>query len=101
MKVKINVTAQRYENYNVDANGFGEVPYWKPKGGMQFVIEDIDVDIVMYADNDKVVEAIQHQLNEQSSIAEKFEYLDHDVIFSEAKIAGVDFSESLSQLMNL
>ena len=97
MNVKISVNAQRYENY-----GFHEGrEYWKPKGGMLFTIEDIDADIVMYADNKKVVEAIQRQLELRSSDLEKFEYIDHEVIFSEAKIAGVDFSDSLTQLMNL
>ena len=97
MNVKINVTAQLYENY-----GFHEGrEYWKPKGGMLFTIEDIDSDVVMYADNKKVVEAIQRQLELRSSDLEKFEYIDHEVIFSEAIIAGVDFSDSLTQLMNL
>lgn len=97
MNVKISVNTQRYENY-----GFHEGrEYWKPKGGMLFTIEDIDSDIVMYADNKKVVEAIQRQLELRSSDLEKFEYIDHEVIFSEAKIAGVDFSDSLSKLMNL
>ena len=97
MNVKISVNTQRYENY-----GFHEGrEYWKPKGGMLFTIEDIDADIVMYADNKKVVEAIQRQLELRSSDLEKFEYIDHEVIFSEAKIAGVDFSDSLTQLMNL
>ena len=97
MNVKISVNTQRYENY-----GFHEGrEYWKPKGGMLFTIEDIDSDVVMYADNKKVVEAIQRQLELRSSDLEKFEYIDHEVIFSEAKIAGVDFSDSLSKLMNL
>ena len=97
MNVKISVNTQRYENY-----GFHEGrEYWKPKGGMLFTIEDIDSDVVMYADNKKVVEAIQRQLELRSSDLEKFEYIDHEVIFSEAKIAGVDFSDSLTQLMNL
>ena len=97
MNVKINVTAQRYENY-----GFHEGrEYWKPKGGTLFTIDGVDADLVSYADNKKVVQAIQRQLNERSNDLEKFEYIDHEVIFSEAKIAGVDFSDSLSKLMNL
>jgi hypothetical protein len=97
MNVKINVTAQRYENY-----GFHEGRvHWKPKGGTLFNIDGVDVDLVSYADHKKVVEAIQIQLDKMSNDLEKFEYIDHEVIFSEAKIAGVDFSDSLTQLMNL
>ena len=101
MKVKINVTAQVYENYNVDADGFGDVPHWKPKGGMQFVIEGVDVDDVMYADKEQLIAAIKDQLKQQSNIAEKFEYIDHEVIFQEAIIAGADFSDSLNKLWSL
>ena len=98
MKVKINVTAQRYENY-----GFHEGrERWKPKGGTLFVIEDVDRDdITFWAWEEQIVVAIKEQLEANSNDLEKFEYIDHEVIFSEAKIAGVDFSDSLSKLMNL
>ena len=97
MKVKINVNAQRYENY-----GFHEGrEHWKPKGGTLFVIEDVDMDQVTYSWEEQIVAAIKEQLEANSNDLERFEYIDHEVIFSEAKIAGVDFSDSLSKLMNL
>ena len=97
MKVKINVNAQRYENY-----GFHEGrEYWKPKGGTLFVIEDVDMDQVTFSWEEQIVAAIKEQLEANSNDLERFEYIDHEVIFSEAKIAGVDFSDSLSKLMNL
>ena len=97
MNVKISVNAQRYENY-----GFHEGrEYWKPKGGTLFVIEDVDMDQVTYSWEEQIVAAIKEQLKANSSDLEKFEYIDHEVIFSEAKIDGVDFSNSLTQLMNL
>lgn len=97
MKVKINVNAQRYENY-----GFHEGrEHWKPKGGTLFVIEDVDMDEVTYSWEEQIVAAIKDQLTQYSNDIVKFQYIDHDVIFSEAKIAGVDFSDSLSKLMNL
>ena len=97
MNVKINVNAQRYENY-----GFHEGrEAWKPKGGTLFVIEDVDMDQVTYSWEEQIVAAIKEQLKANSNDLEKFEYIDHEVIFSEAKIAGVDFSDSLTQLMNL
>ena len=97
MKVKINVNTQRYENY-----GFHEDrEHWKPKGGVMFVIEDVDMDEVAFSWEEQIVAAIKEQLDANSNDLEKFEYIDHEVIFSEAKIAGVDFSDSLSKLMNL
>ena len=32
-KIKIIIQSQYWENYNVGPDGFGDVPYWKPKGG--------------------------------------------------------------------
>ena len=97
MKVTVRVNAQRYENY-----GFHEGrEHWKPKGGTLFVIEDVDMDEVTYSWEEQIVAAIKEQLDANSNDLEKFEYIDHEVIFSEAKIAGVDFSDSLSKLMNL
>jgi len=97
MNVKITLNAQRYENY-----GFNEGrEYWKPKGGTFFTVEDVDVDLVMYADNEAIKEALIEQLENWSTDMEKYEYLSHEIVFSEAKIAGADFSESLSKLMNL
>lgn len=97
MNAKINVNTQRYENY-----GFHEGrEFWKPKGGMMFVIEDVDMDEVTYSWEEQIVAAIKAQLEANSNDLERFEYIDHQVVFSEAKIAGVDFSDSLTQLMNL
>jgi len=97
MNVKISVNAQRYENY-----GFHEGrEYWKPKGGTHFSVEDVDADMVMYADNDVIKGGLIEQLEHMSNDLEKFEYVGHEIIFSEAKIAGADFSDSLSKLMNL
>lgn len=97
MNTKINVNTQRYENY-----GFHEGrEHWKPKGGTLFVIEDVDIDDVTFSWEEQIVAAIKEQLDAKSNDLERFEYIDHQVIFSEAKIAGVDFSDSLSKLMNL
>jgi|SRR5210317_1497032 hypothetical protein len=82
MKSNLLVHCQYYENYNVDANGFGEVPHWKPKGGHTFTMP-IDSDIMMYADEDKVIQAITNLVESQNSIAEKFEYREHELVISE------------------
>ena len=59
------------------------------------------MDEVAYSWEEQIVAAIKEQLEANSNDLERFEYIDYEVIFSEAKIAGVDFSDSLSKLMNL
>ena len=97
MKVTVRVNAQRYENY-----GFHEGrEYWKPKGGTYFTVEDVDSDVVDYADKNLIKEALIEQLESFSNDLERYEYIDHELVFSEMKIAGVDFSDAVSKLMNL
>ena len=82
MKSNLLVHCQYFENYNVDINGFGEVPHWKPKGGHTFQMP-IDSDIMMYADEDKIIQAIENLVESQNSIAERFEYREHELVISE------------------
>jgi len=87
MKSTVLVHTQYHENYNVGPEGFGATPHWKPKGGHTFSIE-MDVDILMYADN---VEQIFAQLVErQSTIAEKFEYISHEIQWQEPTVLGTE-----------
>jgi len=82
MKSNLLVHCQYFENYNVDINGFGEVPHWKPKGGHTFKMP-VDSDTVFYADEDKLIQAITNLVESQNSIAEKFEYREHELVISE------------------
>ena len=87
MQVKIKVQAQYFENYNVDAEGgfnnYGDKkPLWKPKGGQEFIFP-VDSDWAMYVDRDEMVEAIDQMLANQSNVACKYEYREHDVSFSD------------------
>ena len=82
MKANLLVHCQYYENYNVDANGFGEIPHWKPKGGHTFTMP-VDSDTVFYADEDKLIQAIKNLVESQNSIAAKFEYVEHELVTSE------------------
>ena len=76
--INLIINCQYYENYNVGPNGFGEVPYWKPKGGFQFKMP-VDSDTVCYADNDVIVQAIKNLVEKQNTIAELFEYDSYEV----------------------
>ena len=87
MKVKVVVNCQYYENYNVGPDGFGEVPYWKPKGGHTFEMP-IDSDVVFYADTEVVVQAIKNMVEKQNSIAEKFEYREHEFVSVEPSVVN-------------
>lgn len=85
MKVKVVVNCQYYENYNVGPDGFGEVPYWKPKGGHIFEMP-IDSDVVMYCDDEVLVGAINNLVEKQNTIAVKFEVIDYDVVFTKPEV---------------
>ena len=85
MKVKVVANCQYYENYNVGPDGFGEVPYWKPKGGHIFEMP-IDSDVVMYCDDEVLVGAINNLVEKQNTIAVKFEVIDYDVVFTKPEV---------------
>lgn len=87
MDSKLLVHCQYYENYNVGPEGFGEVPYWKPKGGHTFQMP-IDSDTVFYADSDILLQAIKNLVESQNSIAEKFEYVEHELACSEPTLVN-------------
>ena len=87
MEGKVLVHCQYYENYNVGPNGFGEVPYWKPKGGHTFEMP-IDSDVVFYADTEVVLQAIKDMVEKQNSIAEKFEYREHEFVSVEPSVVN-------------
>ena len=72
---KLIIHAQYYENYS-DTN----TPYWKPKGGHEFVINGFDPDDLFY-DEENVVNAIKSLVAKQSTDYEKFEYISHELKF--------------------
>ena len=85
MNVTLLVHTQYLENYNVGPEGFGATPHWKPKGGHTFSMQ-IDSDILLYSDD---TEAILTKMVEQhNSIAEKFEYIDHEIQWQEPTNLG-------------
>ena len=99
MDTTIRITAQFYENYNVGPNGvntYGDgQPHWKPKGGREFIIK-ADSDTIIYADN--VEEILTKMVADQSNDYEKFEYLDHEVIFFEpTELSSEDFESKVNE----
>jgi hypothetical protein len=80
MNCNVLVSAQYYENYS-DTN----IPYWKPKGGMDFSFP-IDSDLVMYAPDSVLENALIKMVEEQSNGYARYEYRSHEVKFSEPKV---------------
>lgn len=83
---KLTIQTQYYENYNVGPEGFNHygdgLPHWKPKGGHEFVIPDFDSDFLFY-DEEGVVEALKALIAKQETVAERFEYISHELSFGE------------------
>jgi hypothetical protein len=80
MNVNVLVSAQYYENYSDTAT-----PYWKPKGGMDFVFP-VDSDLVMYAPQGALESALGRLVDAQSNGGCRYEYLSHEVKFFEPKV---------------
>lgn len=84
--MKVLVHCQYYENYNVGPDGFNTYgdgkPHWKPKGGHTFEMP-INSDVIMYADDVVVIQSIKDLVARQNSIAERFEYSEHELVFHE------------------
>jgi hypothetical protein len=90
MKANLLVHCQYYENYNVDINGFGDTPHWKPKGGHTFKMP-VDSDTVFYADKELLIQSIKNLVKSQNSVAERFEYREHELVISEPTLVeGLD-----------
>ena len=70
----ITIDTQYYENY-----GFHEgTTHWKPKGGHKFTME-VSSDVAIWTDDMKG--KLSKIVEKQSNDMEKFEYIDHEVIF--------------------
>ena len=81
MQANLLVHCQYYENYNMD----GGVPHWKAKGGHTFKVP-VNSDTVFYADEEILKDAIQNLVESQNTIAEKFEYIEHELVTSEPTV---------------
>ena len=62
-KADIRVKVQVQENYNWAQGGD---PYWEMKGEIEFLIPQVDVEAVVYADTGVVESVIQSMLDDKS-----------------------------------
>ena len=93
MLSKINLLAQRFENYNVGPEGLGEVPYWKPKGGHVFEVK-VNFDWLMYADSEDRDKIFASIIDAESNDYEKFEYVEFELAPEVSKISTKDFNRA-------
>jgi len=77
---KLLITTQVYENYGAhDWNGEGECPqYWKPKGGSDYVVKNINVNKIT-----ETVMGVRGQI-EQDNDAFRESIIDFEVVADDA-----------------
>ena len=83
MKSKVIIDCQYKENYGAhDWDGTGACPnHWKMKGGFQFSVE-MDADLLLY-DKENCIKVFKQMLETESTDYEAFEYIDHEIQWSE------------------
>ena len=89
MEVTIRISAQYYENYSDT-----DTPYWKPKGGHEFTIK-ADADTIFYTYDSNLKEILSKMVADESDSHNKYEYIDHEVIFFEPTELSNDKFEKL------
>ena len=94
MKVNVLVNCQYFENYNVGPDGFNTfgdgLPHWKPKGGYQFLMP-VESDTIMYTEPWELEDAIKVLIEKENDVANRFQYIDHEIQWTEPKtIEGLD-----------
>jgi hypothetical protein len=94
MTVTVRVLAQYFENYGFADGNVGENAYWKPKGRHEFILEDVNSDLVMYAYDLQAV--LKRLVESQSDDLNRFEYREHEVIFHEpTKLNANELEEAI------
>ena len=89
MDVTIRISAQYYENYSDT-----DTPYWKPKGWHEFTIK-ADADTIFYTYDSNLKEILSKMVADESDSHNKYEYIDHEVIFFEPTELSNDKFEKL------
>ena len=87
MNVQIRITAQVQENYqHNDTN----IPYWKMKGGREFIINDVDSDIAVNTADVEMDSAIQNMLDEYSNNHTRYTLIEWEVLYGSPIVLDTD-----------
>jgi len=93
MKCDIRITSQYSENY-----GTTEEPYWKRKGGVEFIIRGVNDDTVMYLNSGEADRIISEMLEMRSNDMCSYELLDWELIFSEpVELSNITFNTKVKE----
>ena len=95
-KADLRITAQTQENYNWAQGG---TPYWKMKGGIEFILPQVDSDAVMYAAPGEVESAIQSLLDSKSNDYIKYTLIEWELIWAPPIELDVDMFYSKMNIM--
>jgi hypothetical protein len=87
MNVDIRISAQYYENYSDTS----ELPYWKAKGGYEFIVRNIDSDLLYFTD--EVGEVLKQMVADKSNSHEKFELVSWEAIYTQPEELSKDEME--------
>jgi hypothetical protein len=97
----LRVLAQVFENYN-DENPV-DAPFWKPKGGQEFIIP-VESFVIMYMEHDVLVKAIKEMLEIESAkgVYFKYEYREHELIMTmtDYVLDGKRFDECIADALS-
>lgn len=106
MKSDLRVLCQYKENYNVGPEGvntFGDKqPHWKMKGGVEFIIEGIADDMLMYGEEGEIRRTIEALLEAENNEMCEYEYISHERVGEKPHPLGTakKFEELLGEKMN-
>lgn len=92
----VQIYTQIQENYGWYNNQF----HWKNKGQQIFEI-NASSDGLMYADKDILKKSFQELLDTESDDMFRYIYINHEILFSEAKKINTNVFEIYEKLSNL
>lgn len=98
---RLRVLTQMFENYNL-INPFSS-PYWKPKGGQEFIIP-VESLVMIHMEENVLVNAIREMLAIENAKCTyfKYEYREHEVLFTtqDYVLDGNRFDRCINDALN-
>lgn len=93
MLTNVRISAQYYENYSDNP----ETPYWKPKGGAEFMLKGIDSDSLYFTE--EVEQTFKVMLEEKSNSHCKYEFIDYEMVYEPEELSVDEFEWKLNNIL--